>query len=192
MWRWHNLLGRQKKKKKNCVTRLVSIEMFILQNSWVSLRQSINSLVKGPSILCILDHTSVIKIGHFNLLQDACSILTQQKNSVLQIDKEQYDRIIDLIESGKKEGAKLECGGGTWGDKGFFIQPTVFSDVKDDMRIAKEEIFGPVQQIMKFKTTEDVIKRANNTTYGLAAGIFTKDLDKAITVSSALEAGTVW
>lgn len=109
-----------------------------------------------------------------------------------QIDKEQYDRIIDLIESGKKEGAKLECGGGTWGDKGFFIQPTVFSDVKDDMRIAKEEIFGPVQQIMKFKTTEDVIKRANNTTYGLAAGIFTKDLDKAITVSSALEAGTVW
>ncbi|XP_066460267.1 aldehyde dehydrogenase 1A1 [Eleutherodactylus coqui] len=109
-----------------------------------------------------------------------------------QIDKEQYDRILDLIESGKKEGAKLECGGGPWGNKGFYIQPTVFSNVKDDMRIAKEEIFGPVQQILKFKTVDEVIKRANNTTYGLAAGVFTKDLDKAMTLSTALQAGTVW
>ncbi|KAG9486775.1 hypothetical protein GDO78_006914 [Eleutherodactylus coqui] len=109
-----------------------------------------------------------------------------------QIDKEQYDRILGLIESGKKEGAKLECGGGPWGNKGFYIQPTVFSNVKDDMRIAKEEIFGPVQQILKFKTVDEVIKRANNTTYGLAAGVFTKDLDKAMTLSTALQAGTVW
>uniref|UniRef100_G1TNA5 aldehyde dehydrogenase (NAD(+)) n=1 Tax=Oryctolagus cuniculus TaxID=9986 RepID=G1TNA5_RABIT len=109
-----------------------------------------------------------------------------------QIDKEQYNKILDLIESGKKEGAKLECGGGPWGNKGYFIQPTVFSNVTDEMRIAKEEIFGPVQQIMKFKSLDDVIKRANNTTYGLSAGIFTKDLDKAVTVSSALQAGTVW
>ncbi|XP_003472330.2 aldehyde dehydrogenase 1A1-like [Cavia porcellus] len=109
-----------------------------------------------------------------------------------QIDKEQYNKILDLIESGKKQGAKLECGGGPWGNKGYFIQPTVFSNVTDEMRIAKEEIFGPVQQIMKFKTLDEVIKRANNTTYGLAAGIFTKDLDKAVTVSSALQAGTVW
>ncbi|XP_069332494.1 aldehyde dehydrogenase 1A1-like isoform X1 [Eulemur rufifrons] len=109
-----------------------------------------------------------------------------------QVNKQQRDKILDLIESGKKEGAKLECGGGPWGNKGYFIQPTVFSNVTDDMRIAKEEIFGPVQQIMKFKSLDDVIKRANNTHYGLAAGIFTKDLDKAITVSSALQAGTVW
>ncbi|KAG8595767.1 hypothetical protein GDO81_001620 [Engystomops pustulosus] len=109
-----------------------------------------------------------------------------------QIDKEQYDRILDLIESGKKEGAKLECGGCPWGNKGFYIQPTVFSNVKDDMRIAKEEIFGPVMQIMKFKTIDEVIERANNTTYGLAAGVFTKDLDKAMTMSTALQAGTVW
>uniref|UniRef100_A0A4W2FUC7 Aldehyde dehydrogenase 1A1 n=2 Tax=Bos TaxID=9903 RepID=A0A4W2FUC7_BOBOX len=109
-----------------------------------------------------------------------------------QIDKEQYEKILDLIESGKKEGAKLECGGGPWGNKGYFIQPTVFSDVTDDMRIAKEEIFGPVQQIMKFKSLDDVIKRANNTFYGLSAGIFTNDIDKAITVSSALQSGTVW
>ncbi|EPY73928.1 retinal dehydrogenase 1 [Camelus ferus] len=109
-----------------------------------------------------------------------------------QIDKEQHEKIIDLIESGKKEGAKLECGGGPWGNKGYFIQPTVFSNVTDEMRIAKEEIFGPVQQIMKFKSLDDVIKRANNTFYGLSAGIFTKDLDRAITVSTALQAGTVW
>ncbi|XP_053151341.1 aldehyde dehydrogenase 1A1 [Hemicordylus capensis] len=109
-----------------------------------------------------------------------------------QIDKEQYDRILKLIESGKKEGAKLECGGGPWGDKGFFIQPTVFSDVTDDMRIAKEEIFGPVQQIMKFKTIDEVIKRANNTHYGLSAAVFTKDIDKALTFAAALQAGTVW
>ncbi|XP_074064422.1 aldehyde dehydrogenase 1A1-like [Macrotis lagotis] len=109
-----------------------------------------------------------------------------------QIDKEQYNKILDLIESGKKEGAKLECGGGPWGEKGYFIQPTVFSNVTDEMRIAKEEIFGPVQQIMKFKTIDEVIRRANNTHYGLAAGIFTKDLDKALTISSALQAGTVW
>ncbi|KAM9331107.1 aldehyde dehydrogenase 1A1-like [Gastrophryne carolinensis] len=109
-----------------------------------------------------------------------------------QIDKEQQNRILELIESGKKEGAKLECGGGPWGNKGFYVQPTVFSNVKDEMRIAKEEIFGPVQQIMKFKTIDEVIKRANNTTYGLAAGVFTKNLDKAITISNALQAGTVW
>uniref|UniRef100_A0A2K5EFP1 aldehyde dehydrogenase (NAD(+)) n=1 Tax=Aotus nancymaae TaxID=37293 RepID=A0A2K5EFP1_AOTNA len=81
---------------------------------------------------------------------------------------------------------------GQWGNKGYFVQPTVFSSVTDEMRIAKEEIFGPVQQIMKFKSLDDVIKRANNTFYGLSAGIFTKDIDKAITISSALQAGTVW
>ncbi|XP_045418619.1 aldehyde dehydrogenase 1A1-like [Lemur catta] len=118
--------------------------------------------------------------------------LTPGVNQGPQIDKEQHDKILDLIESGKKEGAKLECGGGPWGNKGYFVQPTIFSNVRDDMRIAKEEIFGPVQQIMKFKSVDDVIKRANNTHYGLAAGVFTKDLDKAITVSSALQAGTVW
>ncbi|XP_073908144.1 aldehyde dehydrogenase 1A1-like [Castor canadensis] len=109
-----------------------------------------------------------------------------------QIDKEQHNKILDLIESGKKEGATLECGGGPWGNKGYFVQPTVFSNVTDEMRIAKEEIFGPVQQIMKFKSVEEVIKRANNTPYGLAAGVFTKDLDRAMTVASALQAGVVW
>ncbi|XP_074850171.1 aldehyde dehydrogenase 1A1 [Carettochelys insculpta] len=118
--------------------------------------------------------------------------LSSGVNQGPQINKAQFHKILDLIESGKREGAKLECGGGPWGDKGYFVQPTVFSNVTDEMRIAKEEIFGPVQQIMKFKTVDEVIERANNTHYGLAAAVFTKDLDKALTFASALQAGTVW
>ncbi|XP_060927451.1 aldehyde dehydrogenase, cytosolic 2-like isoform X2 [Limanda limanda] len=109
-----------------------------------------------------------------------------------QIDQKQFDKIMELIESGKREGATLECGGSAWGQQGLFIQPTVFSNVTDDMRIAKEEIFGPVQQIMCFRSVHEVIQRANGTHYGLAAGVFTNDIDKALTVSSALQAGMVW
>lgn len=109
-----------------------------------------------------------------------------------QIDAEQTGKILDLIESGKKEGAKLCTGGKRLGDKGYFIEPTVFADVKDDMRIAREEIFGPVMQIMKFKTIEEVIQRANNSIYGLGAAVFTTNLEKAIYLSNSLQAGTVW
>lgn len=83
-----------------------------------------------------------------------------------QIDKEQFDKIMGLIEEGKREGAKLVIGGERYGDRGYFIQPTVFVDVKDNMRIAQEEIFGPVKQILKFKNTEELIQRANSTVYG--------------------------
>jgi len=109
-----------------------------------------------------------------------------------QIDNEQLTKILGLIESGKKEGAKLECGGGRHGTNGFFVEPTVFSGVEDHMQIAREEIFGPVQQILKFKTEDEVIERANNTCYGLAAAVLTKDLDRALYVSNSLRAGTVW
>jgi aldehyde dehydrogenase (NAD+) len=109
-----------------------------------------------------------------------------------QIDQEQFNKILTLIDSGKKEGAKLQTGGQRHGDKGFFIEPTVFSDVQDDMRIAREEIFGPVMQILKFKTIEEVIDRANNTAYGLGAAVFTQDINKALYVSNNIRAGTVW
>ena len=109
-----------------------------------------------------------------------------------QIDQEQFDKIMDLIESGKKQGAKLECGGSQVGSKGFFVQPTVFTNVSDNMRIAQEEIFGPVMQIMKFKTVDEVIERANNTSYGLAASVFTTNLDKAMMLAQGLLAGSVW
>lgn len=109
-----------------------------------------------------------------------------------QVDKEQFNKIMSLIDSGNKEGANLLVGGAQVGDKGYFVQPTVFSDVQDDMRIAKEEIFGPVMQIMKFKDMDDLIERANNTIYGLAASVFTKDIDKMNTIASAVRAGVVW
>lgn len=109
-----------------------------------------------------------------------------------QIDKAQFDKILSMIKSGKQQGAKVQCGGERHGDKGYFVKPTVFSDVTDDMRIAKEEIFGPVQQIIKFKDVEEVIQRANMTHYGLAAGVLTKDIDRAMTVANSLQAGSVW
>uniref|UniRef100_A0A3Q3XF88 Aldehyde dehydrogenase domain-containing protein n=1 Tax=Mola mola TaxID=94237 RepID=A0A3Q3XF88_MOLML len=109
-----------------------------------------------------------------------------------QISREQQNRVLEFVQSGISEGAKLECGGKALGLKGFYIEPTVFSNVRDDMRIAREEIFGPVQQIMKFKTIEEVIERANNTDYGLVAAVFTTDINKAMTISTAMQAGTVW
>ncbi|XP_076304921.1 aldehyde dehydrogenase, mitochondrial-like isoform X2 [Tachypleus tridentatus] len=109
-----------------------------------------------------------------------------------QIDSDQFNKILELINSGKTEGAKMQCGGDRYGDQGYFVLPTVFSDVQDSMRIANEEIFGPVMQILKFDSLDDLLDRANKTMYGLAASLFTKDLEKALYFSSGLRAGTVW
>jgi aldehyde dehydrogenase (NAD+) len=109
-----------------------------------------------------------------------------------QVSQLQYDRIMGYIESGKSEGATIVTGGGRHGDKGYFIQPTIFADVKPDMKIMREEIFGPVCAIAKFKDIDDVLHMANDTHYGLAAGIHTTNLNTAIKVSNALKAGTVW
>lgn len=109
-----------------------------------------------------------------------------------QIDEEQFNKILKLIEKGKQEGAKLVTGGERFGNEGYFIKPTVFSDVQDSMTIAREEIFGPVQQIIRFKSLDEVIERANKTDYGLAAAVFTKDIDRALYVLQGIRAGTVW
>eukprot|EP00210_Caulerpa_lentillifera_P009160 g8733.t1 len=109
-----------------------------------------------------------------------------------QIDRDQFQKVMKYIQSGKDQGADLICGGSRIGNKGFYIEPTLFGNVQDKMEIAKHEIFGPVQSIFKFESTEEVIRRANGTTYGLAAGILTKDLDTANQVSRALRAGAVW
>lgn len=109
-----------------------------------------------------------------------------------QINAQQMNKILDLIDSGIKEGAKLEIGGKRIGNKGYYIEPTIFSNVSDGMRIAKEEIFGPVQQIIKFETIEEVIKRSNDTIYGLGSGVITKNIDNVIKFSQGVKAGTVW
>jgi acyl-CoA reductase-like NAD-dependent aldehyde dehydrogenase len=103
-----------------------------------------------------------------------------------------FTKVLTYIDYGKEDGAKLEIGGERIGNEGFFIQPTVFSGVTDDMRIARDEIFGPVQSILKFKTLDEVIERANNTNYGLAAAVITNNVNNAITFSNAVEAGSVW
>merc|ERR1712169_139727 len=109
-----------------------------------------------------------------------------------QVSQLQYDRIMGYIETGKKEGATVETGGERHGDKGYFIKPTIFSNVTPDMKIMQEEIFGPVCAIAKFKDEAEAIKLGNDTSYGLAAGIHTKDLNTSIRVANGLKAGTVW
>jgi aldehyde dehydrogenase (NAD+) len=109
-----------------------------------------------------------------------------------QVDQSQFDRIMGYIESGRTEGATLACGGERVGNRGYFIRPTVFADVEDDMTIAREEIFGPVMSVIAFKDTDEVIARANKTDYGLAAGVWTNDIKKAHAVANGVRAGTVW
>ncbi|OBT74465.1 hypothetical protein VF21_06566 [Pseudogymnoascus sp. 05NY08] len=109
-----------------------------------------------------------------------------------QVSKVQFDRIMGYIEEGKKAGATVVTGGERHGDRGYFIQPTIFSDVTKDMKIVKEEIFGPVCTISKFETEEEALKAANDSTFGLASGVHTTNLNTAIRVSNAIRAGTVW
>ncbi|MGD0894291.1 MAG: aldehyde dehydrogenase family protein [Terracidiphilus sp.] len=109
-----------------------------------------------------------------------------------QVDQAQFDRVMGYIDSGRDEGATLACGGNRVGDRGYFIEPTVFADVQDGMKIAREEIFGPVMSIIPFKSLDEVIARANRTIYGLAAGVWTRDIKKAHAVANGVRAGTVW
>jgi aldehyde dehydrogenase (NAD+) len=109
-----------------------------------------------------------------------------------QVSQEQFDRVMGFIDAGKKEGAKLLCGGNRVGDRGYFIEPTVFDDVTDKMKIARDEIFGPVMNILRFKDLDDVVRRGNQTYFGLAAAVWTRDITKAHRLANGLRAGTVW
>jgi aldehyde dehydrogenase (NAD+) len=109
-----------------------------------------------------------------------------------QVDDAQFDKVMGYIESGKQQGAKMLCGGDRVGNRGYFIRPTVFADVDDNMKIAQEEIFGPVMSILKFRDTDELVERANKTMYGLAAGVWTRDIGKAHAIANSIRAGTVW
>jgi acyl-CoA reductase-like NAD-dependent aldehyde dehydrogenase len=112
------------------------------------------------------------------------------------VSKEQLDRVTGYMDIGKKEGAKAVIGGERNTEKGlekgYFVKPTIFTGVKNDMRIAREEIFGPVVSVIPFKDETDAVLQGNDTSYGLAAGVWTRDVSKAHRVARAIRAGTVW
>ncbi len=111
------------------------------------------------------------------------------------VSKEQYERVTSYISSGSEQGAQLNTGGTERPEglpKGHFVRPTVFTDVKNDMRVVREEIFGPVVCVQPFEELDEVIARGNDTPYGLAASVWTKDINKAHKVAAGLRAGTVW
>jgi acyl-CoA reductase-like NAD-dependent aldehyde dehydrogenase len=112
------------------------------------------------------------------------------------VSQEQLERVTGYLEIGKKEGAKVLTGGerntAPGLESGYFVKPTVFTGVRNDMRIAREEIFGPVVALIPFKDENDAVLQGNDTNYGLAAGVWTRDVSKAHRVARAIRAGTVW
>jgi phenylacetaldehyde dehydrogenase len=108
------------------------------------------------------------------------------------VSEEQLNRVCSYLESGISEGAKAVTGGSREGNKGYFVKPTVLVDTNEKMKVVREEIFGPVVTVIPFRSVEEIAAQANNTNYGLAAGIWTRDIKKAHKIASMLRAGTVW
>jgi phenylacetaldehyde dehydrogenase len=109
------------------------------------------------------------------------------------VSESQFNRVCGYLESGLAEGAKAVAGGGKVGGKGYFVEPTVLVDTNPDMKVIREEIFGPVVAAIPFKELDDdLVRAANDTIYGLAAGVWTRDLSKAHSLAGSLKAGTVW
>lgn len=108
------------------------------------------------------------------------------------ISSKQRERVLGYIESGRADGAELVTGGRTYGEQGWFVEPTVFTGTTPEMRIVQEEIFGPVLSVMRFKGMDDVARLGNATTYGLGAGIYTRDVGKVHKAARLLDAGNIW
>ncbi len=129
------------------------------------------------------DFVQAIKVG---------DPLDQATEMGAQVSEEQFTKILGYIDKGKAAGATVVTGGERATEKGYFIKPTIFDNVTNDMVIAQEEIFGPVVSAITFKDVDDVIAQGNDTAYGLSAGIWTNDIRKAHRAARALRAGTVW
>jgi phenylacetaldehyde dehydrogenase len=108
------------------------------------------------------------------------------------ISDEQFGKVLGYLDAGRRDGARAVVGGGRTGDRGYFVQPTVLTDTSPDMSVVKEEIFGPVVCAIPFSDPEEIVPAANETSYGLAAGVFTRDVSKAYRTAKRLRAGTVW
>ncbi len=109
-----------------------------------------------------------------------------------QVSKAQFDKILGYIDTGKQEGAKLVTGGERCGERGYFIKPTIFDTVDNNMKIAREEIFGPVVSAITFDDVSEVVRQSNLSIYGLAAAVWTSDIKKAHRLARDLKAGTIW
>jgi len=135
-----------------------------------------------------LEKAKILAEGRVEFVGDPFAVETKQG---AQVDFDQYNRIMSYIDIGKKE-ARLVCGGERKGCKGYYIKPTIFADVESGMKIHDEEIFGPVQTVIKFKDLNDAVFKANDTIYGLGAAVISRDISKAFQVAHKVKAGTVW
>jgi len=150
-------------------------------------RVFVHEEIHDEFIDCLITRTSKMKLG---------DPMDPETHVGALISKEHLDKVMSYIEAGKAAGAKLVIGGGRPTDPalagGYFVEPTVFDACTDDMKIVREEIFGPVMAVLTFRDEDDVIARANDTDYGLAAGVFTRDIQRAHRVVARLEAGITW
>jgi phenylacetaldehyde dehydrogenase len=146
-------------------------------------RVLVHESIHDKFVQMILDNTRGMKIG---------GGFDPQSQMGPVVSHEQLERIKRYVAIGRDEGAELAYGGNPVGERGYFHEPTVFTSVRNDMRIAQEEIFGPVMGVMPFSTEEEAYAIGNDTQYGLAAGVWTTDLDRANRASRALRTGTVW
>jgi acyl-CoA reductase-like NAD-dependent aldehyde dehydrogenase len=146
-------------------------------------RVLVNRTIHDEFVARMVDASRALKIG--SCFDDATCIGPV-------ISRQQLDQVTRYVELGKAEGANLALGGARHGDKGFFFEPTIFTAVSNRMRIAQEEIFGPVMAVIPFDTDEEAYAIANDTTFGLAAGVWTRDLGRAHRASQRLKVGTVW
>ncbi|KAH8782710.1 aldehyde dehydrogenase domain-containing protein [Diaporthe sp. PMI_573] len=172
-----------------------------LQNA---INWTVNALLTNTGQICFAATRVYVQSGIYDGFVEAYAKATEDKKKTIGdpekkgteigpvVDKAQFDRIMGIIKTAKSEKqGTLHCGGKQIGTEGYYIEPTIFTDTRGDAMIYKDEIFGPVVVINKFETEEEILARANDSKYGLMAGVFTQDINRALRVSSAFDSGVV-